>query len=65
MAVKNNSGDDVWSTAALFVIVVAVIVIIVVSGNSSGCQLGGTQHVRGYHKKDGTYVAPHERRRRH
>jgi hypothetical protein len=30
-------------------------------GSSSGSSSGGTVHVRGYVKKDGTYVAPHTR----
>lgn len=31
------------------------------SGHSGGHSKGGDVHVHGYTKKDGTYVAPHER----
>lgn len=31
------------------------------SSSSSSRSSGGTVHVRGYYRKDGTYVAPHER----
>lgn len=60
---RKMPAETNWLGVIIFTIIAIVVGMWIIGTAGSGGGGGGPVHVRGYHRADGTYVAPHDRAR--